>query len=216
MRASPREARGACEREDASATSYQATVWFAVGAGGLSSLALHHTGVSRFVRVVGAVALGATAVLGCGLAGCGSLSESAEAPDIPEDFPQLTVLDSARVDLVVDGEGFEDTGLCRHGATLEAAGVRFSVSVGFFEVSVTGRGIESYSSEAGEVTASWVGPEDYESSPECGESVVRFEGEEPFDGIRGDEVATWGTLQLILCDETGDVLEVSGKFSCAL
>lgn len=176
-------------------------------------------GVSRFVRVVGAVvsvlAVGGTALLGCGLVD-GASSESAEAPDIPEDFPQLTVVESARVDLVVDGEGFEDKGLCRHGATTEAAGVRFSVSVGFFEVSVTGRGIESYSSDADQVTASWVGPETYESSPECGESVVRFEGEEPFDGIRGDEVATWGTLQLILCDETGDVLEVSGKFSCAL
>ncbi len=81
---------------------------------------------------------------------------------------------------------------------------------------MTGREIDRYSSEAGQVTASWAGPVSFTSSPECGESVVRFEGEEPFDGITGDEVATWGTLQLVLCNEVGDVLEVSGKFSCAL
>ncbi len=152
---------------------------------------------------------------GCGLADAVS-SDSSEAPEIPDDFPQLEALDSARVDIVVDGEGYEDEGQCSHGPTIDATGVRFRVTVGFFEVSVTGREIDRYSSEADQVSASWVGPETYTSSSECGESVVRFEGEEPFDGITGDEVATWGTLQLVLCNDLGEVLEVSGKFSCAL
>lgn len=184
-------------------------------------------GVGRFVRggsgrkmglrlAVGSIfALGAAGV-GCGLADAVSPLDSPDAPDIPEDFPQLEALDSARIDVVIDGEAFDDEGLCSHGTTVDATGARFKVSVGFFDVSVTGRGIGRYSSEADEVTASWAGPDRYESSLECGESVVRFEGEEPFDGISGDEVATWGTLQLVLCNETGEVLEVSGKFSCAL
>lgn len=166
-----------------------------------------------FGSVLAAVVVGP---FGCGVADAVSSFESTEDPDIPEDFPQLEELESARIDVVVDGEGYEDEGQCRHGPTIEATGVRFNLSVGFFDVSVTGRELDLYSSEAEQVVASWVGPDSYESSPECGESVVRFEGEEPFDGIRGDEVATWGTLQLVLCNEVGDVLEVSGKFSCAL
>ncbi|MBV1857227.1 MAG: hypothetical protein KUG77_02365 [Nannocystaceae bacterium] len=152
-----------------------------------------------------------------GMFGCGPEEElSSASPDIPVDFPQLDSLEPARIDVVVDGEGYEGRGFCSHGPTVDATGIRFSLNIGFFAVSVTGRGIERYSSAADQVTASWAGVETYESSSKCGESVVWFEGEEPFDGIRGDEVATWGTLQLVLCDGSGDRLEVSGKFSCAL
>ncbi len=159
------------------------------------------------------LALGSIAVAGCGL---GEVSSLSDTPDIPDEFPQLDPLDSARIDVVIDGDAYDDEGLCRHGPTTEAAGVRFRVSVGFFEVSVVGRDIEQYSSNAGQITASWGGPDTYVSSLECGESVVRFAGEDFFEGISGEEVATWGTLQLVLCNELGEQLEVSGKFSCVL
>ncbi len=163
-----------------------------------------------------ASALAMFALTCCGIADVVDDVDSNDAPEIPADFPQLSEVESARIVAVVDGQPFEDAGLCRYGSTLGEAGPRFVLNVGAFEVSVAGREVGTYSSDAEEVTAVWLGVEQHDSGPECGDSVVRFEGEQEYDGIRDDELATWGTLQLILCNWQGDMLEVSGKFSCAL
>lgn len=154
-----------------------------------------------------------------GLSACGIVdSLSPEGPDVPEGYPQLGAYDGARIDVAVDGVPLDATGFCAFDESgVDEDKLRFSLDVDHLRLSVRARDEGEYSSEADEVTARWNEAGVFDTSPDCGESLVNFDGEKPYDGPVGDEVATWGTLQLVVCDEdTGEELEVSGRFSCNL
>jgi len=164
--------------------------------------------MSRFVPTLVALCLSA-----CGLVD----ALSPETPDIPDDYPQLGEFESARIDVVIDGTPLDDTGYCSYDDSgIDEDKLRFDLDVDFLDLEVREREEGEYSSAAGEVEASWSESGSFHSSASCGESVVRFDGERGYEGISGDEIATWGTVQLVLCDDAGERVEVSGKFSCAL
>ncbi|MEM6295228.1 MAG: hypothetical protein AAGA54_28410 [Myxococcota bacterium] len=152
------------------------------------------------------------------LLGCSALDlEETEPPPIPEDFPQLGRTGGGAVELVVDGERYDDGATCSHGVSLEGSSVRFELSVALLEISVTGRGLREYSSEWDEVEAEWgVSPEAFATGPDCGVSRVDFAGASTYEDAFGEAEATWGTVQLVLCNASGERREVSGKFSCTL
>lgn len=151
-------------------------------------------------------------------AGCGLVdSLTPDPPPIPGDYPQLGEYDDSRIDVVVDGTPLDATGYCSYDDSgIDETKLRFDLHADFLDISTRARDVGEYSSRADEVEASWYESEEFASGPGCGESIVNFDGEKGYDGLTDDAVATWGTLQLVLCNEAGDRIEVSGKFSCAL
>lgn len=159
------------------------------------------------------VALSFVAFTGCGLVD----SLTPDDPDIPGDYPQLSSTDDARIDVVVDGTPLDATGYCSFDDSgIDDEKLRFSLDADFLDFDVRDRSEGEYSSRAQEVEARWTESGTYASSSACGESLVNFDGEKAYDGLTGDEVATWGTVQLVLCNDAGEQIEVSGKFSCSL
>lgn len=164
--------------------------------------------MTRSIFFSGALCLG-----GCGLVD----SLSPDPPPVPSDYPQLGEYEDARIDVVVEGTPLDATGSCDFDESgIDETKLRFSLRADYLDFSARMRDIGEYSSRADEVEATWDESEMYESGPGCGESLVNFDGEKGYDGITKDAVATWGTVQLVLCNDAGDVIEVSGKFSCAL
>jgi hypothetical protein len=160
-----------------------------------------------------AVALSLAAAPGCGLVD----SLTPDDPDIPGDYPQLGTGETARIDVVVDGTPLDATGYCSFDDSgIDEEKLRFDLDVDFLRVEVRDRLEGEYSSRADEVVARWFESTEYESGASCGESLVNFDGAKGYDGLTGDEIATWGTVQLVLCSEEGEQIEVSGKFSCSL
>ena len=160
-----------------------------------------------------AVAFSLAASTGCGLVD----SLTPDDPPIPGDYPQLSSTDTARIDVVVDGTPLDAKGYCSFDDSgVDEEKLRFDLDVDFLRFEVRDRLEGEYSSRADEVVASWSESTHYESSAVCGESLVNFDGERSYDGLSGSDVATWGTVQLVLCSEEGEQIEVSGKFSCNL
>ena len=160
-----------------------------------------------------AVAFSLAASTGCGLVD----SLTPDDPPVPGDYPQLSSTDTARIDVVVDGTPLDAKGYCSFDDSgVDEEKLRFDLDVDFLRFEVRDRLEGEYSSRADEVVASWSESTHYESSAACGESLVNFDGERSYDGLSGSDVATWGTVQLVLCSEEGEQIEVSGKFSCNL
>jgi|GEM_PF-2072486 len=150
-------------------------------------------------------------------AGCGLVdSLTPDEPEVPGDYPQLGSSGGARIDVVIDGTPLDAEGSCSYDDSgIDEEKLRLSINVDHLDVEVRDREIGEYSSRADEVVADWYETESFESSPACGELLVNIDGEKSFEGLLGQELASWGTLQLVLCNEAGDRMEVSGKFSCA-
>jgi hypothetical protein len=157
-------------------------------------------------------------VLSLACASACNLLDPFDAPDIPDDYPQLGEYESGRAELVVDGEMVttKDGG----GTYYDPGGLdpeELPATVGFdstLRMDFLAPDEGTYKAADGELTASYG---NFELGTECGDGSLVVVGRKSFDDIL-DRTAIWGTLQLELCEYDYDGpkagrLEISGRFS---
>jgi hypothetical protein len=150
---------------------------------------------------------------------CGCNLGEVDAPDVPDDYPQLGAFESGKAELVVGGESLvtKETG----GTTYDPGGLNpdplparmsfdYTLYLDFLEPEEG-----TYTAADGELSASWSSGGGYSLDGSCGEGTLVVVGRSEDAGLVNDAVI-WGTMQLELCEETENPtgrLAITGRFS---
>ncbi len=164
-------------------------------------------------------ASGLVAVLVAMLSACrvpGLSGYELDAPEVPDDYPQIEAFAGGAAELVVDGMPSatkEGSGAIYDPGGLDPDPLPASMSFdGTLFIDFASPDPGTYTAENGQLAVRWDSSE-FELNASCGTGTLVIVGQGSDGGLLAESVI-WGTLHVELCNpETSERLAITGRFS---